>query len=289
MESVSVAKALAARNREKIYPNQELVALGVANLGAGVTGAYPVAGGFGRSVVNFAAGARTPLASLITAGLVALAVLFLSPLFHSIPNTALAAIIIVAVSNLIDIPTIRETWRYNKADAASLAATFVAVLVIGIEKGIMIGVAVSLVLYLWRTSRPHMAVVGRVGTTEHFRNVLRHKVATRPHVVAVRVDESLYFANAGYLADKIQEIAFEKTEVKHVVLVCSAVNFIDASALTSLEDLIVELRAAGITLHLAEVKGPVMDRLKRSDLLEKLGEGRVFLSTHEAMVALGGP
>lgn len=288
LESVSVAKALASKRRQKIDADQELLALGTANLAASVTGGYPVAGGFGRSSVNFAAGANTPLASLITAALMALTLLLLTPLFFYLPRTVLAAIIIVAVLDLIDVRTFRDAWRYNKADAVSLAATFVSVLAAGVEAGIVFGLAVSIALYLWRTSRPHLAVVGRVGDTEHFRNVRRHTVHTTPGVHVVRIDESLYFANAGYLEDQLLGAVADDKTIQHVVLVCSAVNFIDASALETLESTIIGLRDAGVTLHLAEVKGPVADRLQRTAFLDHLKPGSVFLSTHEAVRTLAG-
>lgn len=286
MESISVAQSLASKRRQRINANQELVALGAANLGATFTGGYPVTGGFSRSIVNFTAGANTGLASIITAVLVGLTVIFLTPLFYYLPNAMLAAIILVAVANLIDLKTPKHVWRYNKTDFISLAVTFVAVLSVGIEAGILVGVAVALGLYLWRTSRPHMAVVGRVGETEHFRNVLRHQVNTLPHVIAIRVDESLYFANTRYLEEVLLGAVASRPEVEHVLLICSAVNFIDASALESLEDLNTRLGDAGVTLHLAEVKGPVMDRLNRIGFVEHLGQDRIFLSTHAAFKAL---
>ena len=289
LESVSVARALASKRRQKIDANQELVALGSANIGAAFTGAYPVAGGFGRSVVNFSSGAATPLASIITAVLIGVTLLLLTPLFHDLPRAVLAAIIVVAVAALIDVESFRRAWRYDKADAAAQAVTFGAVLAIGVELGIVAGIVLSLVLHLWRTSRPHIAVVGRVGNTEHFRNVRRHTVTTLPHVLAVRVDESLYFANASYLESFLLAAVADDRRVRHVVLICSAVNVIDASALETLETLASELRDAGVTLHLAEVKGPVTDRLSRTGFLEHLAPGRIHLSTHDAMVALSGP
>ncbi len=286
MESISVAKALASKRRQKIDADQELVALGAADLAASLTSGYPVTGGFSRSGVNFAAGANTGLASIITAGLIALTVIFLTPLFYYLPNTVLAAIIIVAVLSLIDLATLRHVWRYNKADAASWLVTFSTVLAFGIEAGILAGVVTSIALYLWRTSRPHMAVVGRVGDSEHFRNVLRHPVQTCPHVIAVRVDESLYFANTKYLEDQLLAMVAERPEVRSLLLICTAVNFVDASALETLESLEQELRDAGVQLYLAEVKGPVMDRLQAIGFVAELGEERIFLSTHEAMRAL---
>lgn len=291
LESVSVAKSLASKRRQKIDANQELIALGAANIGASVTGGYPVTGGFSRSLVNFTTGAVTPFASIITAALIALTVLLFTPLLYFLPKATLAAIIVVAVANLIDLKTLRVAWIYNKADAASLLATFVAVLMLGIELGIVAGAGLSIALYLWRTSRPHMAEVGRVGKTEHFRNVLRHEVQTHPTVLSVRVDESLYFANTAFLEDQLLARVADHPEIKHLVLIMSAVNFIDASALETLEMLTERLGDAGVTLHLAEVKGPVMDRLRRVAFEDALqhGGGRVYLSTHEALVDLTMP
>ena len=283
LESISIARSLASKRRQRIKPNRELFALGAANISAAFSAAFPVAGGFGRSGVNFSAGANTPLASIITAILILLTLLILSPLFYYLPKAVLAAIVFMAVLNLIDIASVKKAWHFNKADALSSVFTFIAVLIFGVEKGVLIGITISLAHYLWRTSKPHMAVVGRVGDTEHFRNIKRHKVRTWPHIIAIRIDESLYFANAHALEDKLLELISTNEEVKHVVLICSAINFIDVSALETLEGLLEKLHNAGVLLHLAEVKGPVMDKLKKSDLLDQLGEGNVYLSTHEAM------
>lgn len=286
MESFSVAKALASKRRQKVSANQELIALGAANFGATFTGGYPVTGGFSRSVVNFAAGANTGLASIITALLIALTVIFLTPLFYYLPQAVLAAIIMVAVGGLIDVATFRHVWQYNKADAISMMVTFVAVLAVGVEQGILLGVAVALGLFIWRTSRPHMAVVGRKGESETYRNVLRHQVQTCPHVLAIRVDESLYFANTKYLEEEILSLVAEQPAIKHLILIGIAVNYIDASALETLEALIRELGDAGVEFHLADIKGPVMDRLKKIGFVDHVGEDHIYLSTHEAMKAL---
>jgi len=287
VESVSVAQSLAAKRRQKVEPDRELLGLGAANLAAAFSGGYPVTGGFARSVVNFAAGARTPLAGVFTAALLALVALYFTGWFRFLPNAVLAATIVAAVLGLVDLGIARRLWRYSRADAASWAVTVAGVLALGIEVGILAGVGVSLLLYLWRSGRPHLAVVGQVPGTEHYRNVLRHKVLTHPSLLAVRVDESLYFANARYLEDRLLEMVADRPELRDVVLICSAVNLIDASALESLEALSARLGDAGVALHLAEVKGPVMDRLERSDFLRHLS-GRIFLSTHEAVVALTG-
>jgi SulP family sulfate permease len=287
VESIAVAKALASKRRQAIDANQELIALGAANIAAGLGGGYPVTGGFARSVVNDQAGAVTGLASLVTAASIGLIVLFFTPLFYFLPQAVLAATVIVAVLGLFKPGEARHIWQMNRGDAVTWGMTFGAVLLVGIEAGILAGVALSLLLYVWRTSRPHVAVVGRVGQTEHYRNVLRHRVTTWPHVVAVRVDESLYFANTRYLEDTLLRIVAERPEVKHLVLIGAAINFVDASALETLEALLRELRAAGVMLHLAEIKGPVMDRLERGGFVEKLGAEHIYLSTHQAMQALG--
>lgn len=282
LENISIAKSLAAKRRQKVDSNQELIALGAANLAAGVTGGYPVSGSFARSTINFTAGARTGLASLITVTVVGLAALFLMPLFHHLPQAVLAAIIIIAVIGLMDFAMPRRLWHYNKADAAALILTFVAVLALGVEQGILIGVGATVLLHLWRTSRPHMAVVGRVPNTEHFRNVRRHQVETLPHVLLLRIDESLYFANAKYIEDFVLCAAAERPQLRHLVLICNAINFIDASALETLTDLRMRMHDAGIELYLTEVKGPVMDRLAGTEFLEQLGAERVFLTTEDA-------
>ncbi|MCS6880206.1 MAG: solute carrier family 26 protein [Oscillochloridaceae bacterium] len=287
VESIAVARALASKRRQAIDPDQELIALGAANIGAGLFSGYPVTGGFARSVVNFQAGAVTGVASLVTAGGIALILLFFTPLFYYLPQAVLAATVVVAVFGLVDLKEARHIWQANQSDAITWGVTFAAVLLLGIETGIFLGVGVSLLLYLWRTSRPHIAVVGRLGESEVYRNILRYDVQTWPHVVAVRVDESLYFANTRYLENALLQIVAERPEVKHLVLIGSAINFIDSSALHTLESLIAELGDAGVELHLAEIKGPVMDGLKRAHFVEKIGPERIHLTTHAAMQRLG--
>jgi sulfate permease, SulP family len=281
VESVSVAQTLAAKRRQRIDPDQELVGLGMSNVAAGFTGGYPVTGGFARSVVNFDAGAETPAAGAYTAVGIAAAALFLTPFLYSLPIAVLAATIIVAVLSLVSFGDIREVWRYSKSDFAAMGGTIAVTLLAGVESGVITGVGVSLALYLWRASRPHAAIVGRVPGTEHFRNVLRHDVETAPHLLTLRVDESLTFVNARWLEEKILELVAESKAVKHFVLMCSAVNEIDASGLESLEAINHRLHDAGVKLHLSEVKGPVMDRLNRSDLLRGL-TGEVYLSQFDA-------
>ncbi|NBN80093.1 sulfate permease [Microvirga tunisiensis] len=285
VESVSVAQTLAAKKRQRIVPDQELIGLGAANIASAVSGGYPVTGGFARSVVNFDAGAATPAAGAFTAVGIALATLFLTPLLANLPQATLAATIIVAVLSLVDFKAIRRTYIYSRSDFAAMAATILVTLGVGVEAGITSGVVLSVLLYLFRTSRPHMAVVGIVPGTEHFRNVQRHKVLTGRTVLSVRVDESLYFANSRYLEDRILGLVAERPEIRHVVLMCPAVNVIDASAFETLEELNQRLKDSGVSLHLSEVKGPVMDRLQRTDFLQHL-TGQVFLTQYQAFCTL---
>lgn len=288
VESVSIAQTLASKRRQRILPDQELIGLGAANVASAISSGYPVTGGFARSVVNFDAGAQTPAAGIYTAIGIAGATLFLTPLLADLPQVTLAATIIVAVLSLVDFAAVRRIWKYSKIDFSAMAATILGTLFLGIEIGVVMGVALSLLLHLYRTSRPHMAVVGNVPGTEHFRNVDRHQVTTSPEILSVRVDESLYFANSRYLEDRIAALVAERKELRHVILMCSAVNAIDASALESLEEINHRLLDAGITLHLSEVKGPVMDGLKRSPFLDDLS-GQVFLSQFEAYRELSAP
>ncbi len=289
IESVSVAKVLASRRRQKIDPDNELIGLGAANLGAALSGGYPVTGGFSRSSVNFQAGANTPLAAIITAVLVALTIMFFTPLFYYLPKTVLAAIIMVAVVTLIDIKAFEHAWIYSKSDAISLIGTFLAVLAVGIEKGLAFGVFITIAHYLWRASKPHVAIIGRVPNTEHFRNYLRHDVQCEKTITVARIDESLFFANVAWLETWVLNFIADNPDSEHMVLNCAGVNFIDGSALEVLERLEEQLANAGVTLHLCEVKGPVMDRLKKSNFIDRLGPQRIYLSTHEAMTALGCP
>jgi len=285
VESVSVAQGLASKKRERIYPDQELVALGSSNMASSVFGGFPVAGGFSRSVVNFDAGAATPAAGFFAALLIAVAAYMLMPLLAWLPKAALAALIISAVLSLIDFSILKKSWSYSRADFMAVFSTIVVTLAVGVEAGVAVGVLVAISVHLYKTSRPHVAIVGQVPGTEHYRNVLRHQVITYPHILSLRVDESLFFANTRYLEDLVYKEVSERPALEHVVLMCSAVNEIDLSALESLESVNSRLGALGIKLHLSEVKGPVMDALQRSSLLDEL-TGQVYLSQHQAVTAI---
>lgn len=281
VESVSMGQMLAAKRRQRISPNQELIGLGAANLASGISGAMPVAGGLSRTVINFDAGAQTPAAGAFAALGIAVITFTFTGWLHYLPIATLAATITVSILTLVDISTLRQTWRYSRSDFAAMAVTIALTLVEGIEAGILAGVVLSIGLFLYRTSRPNSALLGRVADTEQFRSIARHDVETHSHVAFLRIDESLYFANARYLEDTLYNLVATRPELEHVVIVCSAVNLIDASALESLEAINARLKDANVKLHLAEVKGPVMDRLKQSDLPEQI-TGRIFLSTYAA-------
>ncbi len=285
VESISVAQTLAAKKRQRIVPDQELIGLGAANIGAAFTGGYPVTGGFARSVVNFDAGAETPAAGAFTAVGLAIAAVALTPLVFFLPKATLAATIIVAVLSLVDLSILRRAWGYATADFIAVATTIGLTLIMGVEVGVSAGVLVSVLLHLYNTSRPHIAEVGLVEGTEHFRNIRRHAVLTDPSLVTVRVDESLYYANARYLEDYLYDRVLRDKAARNVVLMMTAVNEIDLSALESLEAINTRLSEIGIDLHLSEVKGPVMDRLKRSHFLHDLS-GRIYLSQFAAFCDL---
>ncbi|GJM12994.1 MAG: sodium-independent anion transporter [Pseudohongiella sp.] len=285
VESISVGRTLGAKRREGVNNDRELVALGGSNLAAAVSGAFPVTGGFSRSVVNFDAGARTQAASIMTAGLIALVALLLTPYLYHLPNAALAGTIIVAVLSLIDFSIIRKTWRFSKGDCASVMATLLLTLGFGVEVGVSSGVLISICLHLYRTARPHIAEVGLVEGTEHFRNILRYEVTTYPEILNLRIDESLFFANASVLEEIVYGRIAEDKKIKHVVLQFSAINEVDFCALETLEEINLRLREEGISLHLSEVKGPVLDKLSRAYFIDALS-GNLYLTQHQAFTDL---
>jgi SulP family sulfate permease len=281
VESISVAQTLAARKRQRIDPDQELIGLGAANIGAALTGGFPVMGGFSRSVVNFDAGADTLAAGAFTAIGLAIATLFLTPLIYFLPTATLATTIIVAVLSLVDFTMLKHSWIYSKRGFWAVIVTMVLTLAVGVEACVTAGVTLSILLFLYDTSRPHVAEVGRVVGTEHFRNIKRHTVQTDPSVLTLRIDQSLYFANARFLEEYIYDRVIDDKALNHVVLMCSAVNEIDLSALETLEMVNTRLDEMGVTLSLSEVKGPVIKKLKSGDLLKHL-TGDLYRSQYDA-------
>lgn len=281
VESVSIARAYAARSGRRINPDAELRGLGAANMVSGLSGALPVAGGLSRTAVNADAGARTPLAGIIAALLITAILLVGTGLFSTLPVTVLAATIIVVAMGLIDLRVVRHTWRYDRAEGLALLFTAGGVIIAGVEVGIAIGIGLSLATLIWRASHPHIAVLGRVGGTQHFRNVERYEAETCTGVLLLRVDENLFFGNAEAVERDIITKLESHPEVRDLVLVMSSVSYIDATALEMLGMLNRRLKDKGTALHLTEVKGPVLDRLGFNHLLDEL-TGTVHLSTWEA-------
>ena len=281
VESISVAQTLASKRRQQIDPNHELLGLGAANFASAASGGFAVTGGFSRSVVNFDAGARTPMAGVFTAVGVALASLYLTPYLELLPKAVLGATIFVAVLTLIEPHEIRFTWKYSKHDFAAMMITICMVLFVGVEAGVMAGVAATISLILWRTSRPHMAVVGPIAGSEQFRNIDRHSVQQFEQVLALRIDESLFFGNLRYLDNQLNGLLANNHAIEHLILVASGINHIDSSALQSLLELNKRLDDKGIKMHFSDVKGPVLDRLQRIDFADQL-TGTIYLSQHQA-------
>jgi len=285
--SMSGAQTLALKRGEKLASNAELLGLGAANIGSALSGGFPVTGSISRSAVNYAAGANTQLASVVTALLLGVALVAPNGWLALLPLPVLAATIIVAVLGLIDLSLLRTAWRYDRADAAALLATASGVLFLGVEAGVVVGVALSMGALIWRASRPHIAVLGRIAGTEHFRNIDRYSASTAPGLLMLRVDAGLFFGNVEAVNERIEEELAAHPSTRHLVLVLSAVNAIDTSALFGLMELDASLKPRGVLLHLAEVKGPVMDRLKESALLPALS-GRLYLSAAMAWDDLVG-
>lgn len=282
VDSTSTAQELAARSRARIDANKELLGLGASNLVAGMTGGYPINGSMSRSAVNFSAGGKTPLVSIIVALFMALTALFLTPILKALPLSVLAALIIVACFGLIDFRSIWRTWFYSRADGITALATFLAVLFFGVQWGVLVGVVLAMALHIKGTLQPYMPLVGRFPGTEHYRDAGRFNVETNEQVKTLRIDESLYYANARFLEDRVAQIASESPEMTDLVLMCTAVNRIDASALSSLEEINRRLKRTDIKLHFSDMQSRVKERLYRSDFMEGLS-GQIYLSQHEAM------
>ena len=289
VESVAIAKVTANLRRQRIDPNQELLALGAANMIASVSGGMPVAGGFSRTMVNFSAGAVTQAASIIAASLLALSVFFFADLLTTIPKASLAAVILVAIIPLIKVRGIAATFRFDRNDGIAELSTFLGVIIFGIEEGLMLGISLTLMSYLWRSSRPHIAVVGQIPGTEHFRNVQRHSVTTWAELLMIRIDENLTFANTSKVEDFIYGKIAKQPRIQHVALVFSSVSHVDATGLESLVQIMESLRINQITLHLTEVKGPVMDKLKQSELVAGLAPGKIYFRNQDAVSDLVSP
>lgn len=286
MESIAVAKAIQAKHKNyKVDANQELTALGMANIGGSFFQAFPTTGGFSRTAVNDQAGAKTGMASIISALLIALTLLFLTPLFYYLPNAILASVIMVAVFGLIDIREAVHLWHADRSDFWMLIATFTGTLALGIEQGILIGVALSLGLIIFRTTMPHFAVLGKLPDKPYYKNIDRFDdLEVRPDILIMRFDARLYFANVAYFKDKIEEQIEKKGKaLKLFILDANSINSIDSSGMHALEDIDDYCKTQGVEFYLSSVKGPVRDALYKGGLVDRIGEERFFLRIQHAV------
>lgn len=285
VESYSVGATLASRERTRINSHQELIALGAANIGAAFTGAYPVAGSFTRSSVNYQSGGRTPVSSLVCMLVIVVVLLYFTPVFAHLPQSALAAIIIISVLGLIEVKHLREQWRFHRSDVITQLLTLLTVLAYNVETGLIVGVLLSIAFLVRDSSRPYIAEVGRMPGTEQFKAINRYDVETLPHVAAVRIDESLYFANANQIENKLLKIIERRRGTRHLLLVFSAINRIDSSGLEMLYRLNDNLRGRGIQVHLADVKARPLAKLQQTEFTTSLS-GRIYFTTDQAVRAL---
>jgi len=274
----------ASRNRYEVDANQELIGLGLANLLGALFRAYPTTGGFSRTAVNAQAGATTTVASLVSAGVIALTLLFLTPLFYALPKAVLAAIVMVAVFGLIEWKEALFLWRVDRKDFALMMLTFAATLGLGIEEGILVGVIASLVVVIHQSTRPHTAIMGRLPDSHTYRNIERNPEAlTSTDVVVLRMDASLYFANVSFFKEQLDKVRASHPHLRAVVLDAYPVNRLDASAAHALKEVVEDLHRDGIAFYVAGVKGPVMDRLRKAGLVDLIGVKHFCLEVHEAV------
>jgi sulfate permease, SulP family len=283
MESIAIAKVFARKNRYEVDANQELIGLGAANVGAGLFGGFPVTGGFSRTAVNADAGARTPLASLISVGIILVALVAITPFLTALPNATLGAIVVVAVYGLVDVKEARHIGKVKRGDLVPMGVAFLATLVLGIEAGIAIAIATSLGLIFMRLMRPHTAELGRIPGTTVYRNTARFPEAeTQPGIAVLRLDTSLNFANVAFVKRRISDLVANRPDATAIVLDFNGVNDLDASGDQALHEILEDLADQGIDVHLATVKGPVRDVLVRSGIWDHLGP-RVHLDPNAAV------
>ena len=296
MESIAVAKVYASRFRYDIDADQELKALGLANLAGAFFQAFPVTGGFSRTAVNAQAGARSQLSSLVSVAIIAVTLLFLTPLFYHLPKAILAAIIVVAVLGLVDVKGARKLWYLDRKDFALMAATFLATLVLGIEEGILVGAALSVTVVLHQITRPHIAVLGRLPGTDVYRNLERYPEAeTDPEVAVVRMDASLFYGNAEAFKDAARR-AFARTvrtddapsRPRTLVLDAYPMNRTDSTGIHALHDVVGEIHRDGGRLFLSGVKGPLHDKLVAGGIVDRVGPEHFFPGVSAAVAAARG-
>ena len=285
MEDISTAKSLMTGREQKLSPNQELMAMGVANIGAALTGGMPVTTSISRSAVNHAVGAKTGLSSIIAGAMLALTVIYLTPLFYYLPRATLAAIIITTVFNLIDIQTMRELWRYSRSETGVMLVTMLSVFLFSIEIGILLGIILSISLYVYRTSRTPIVELGRDGYSDFYTNIELEQAIPIPNVLILRIDESLYFANSQYLDGYLRNILSEHQDIDYLILGCGAVNTLDTSSIQILEELVKDFHELGIEVLISELRSRAFSRMNSGELRDLIGRDRFFATTHEAVIA----
>lgn len=286
MESIAVAKAIQSKHKDyKVVPNQELIALGAANIGGAFFQSFPVTGGFSRTAVNDQAGANTGMASIISAVLIVLTLLFLTPLFYYLPKAILASVIMVAVFGLIDFKEVKHLWHSNKTDFWMLVITFFATLSLGIEQGILVGVGLSLIMVIYQTTRPHVAVLGKIPNSDYYRNIDRFSNITESEdILILRFDAQLYFANTSFVKESIEDHIIRRGDaLKVLILEANGTNNIDSSGVHALEEIVEDCKGKGIDVYFAGVKGPVRDAFERGHLTDKIGRQNFYMSVKEAV------
>lgn len=285
-ESIAIGKAIAARHPgQRVIANRELIALGMANMSSGLFQGYPITGGLSRSAVNDQAGANTNLSSIIGSAVILVTLLFLTPAFYYLPMVVLAAIILVAALGLVNIKEAKNLWHTNRTDFWMLAATFFATLIFGIQTGIISGVVLSLVVVIYRTSRPHTAVLAKVPGSTHYRNEKRFtNLEVRKDLLIYRFDAQIYFANIEYFQENLGDCIEERGEALRAIIIhAESINYIDSSGIRGLKDIIENYQRLGLKIYFSAVKGPVRDAFFRAGLIEKIGKEHCFMDVQEAV------
>jgi len=290
VESIAVAKAVAAKHGYKIDSNQELIALGFAKLGGAFFQSFPTAGSFSRTALNDQAGGRTGIATIIAACIIALTLIFLTPLFYYMPNAVLAAIIIIAVARLFDFREMIDLWKMDKKDLAMLLITFFSTLALGIEQGIAVGVVISLTVLIYSSTKPHSAELGRLGSTSNFRNIIRYPEAiTDNEILIFRFNSPLYFASVEHFRDSLEELIEGKGDnLQLIIFDASAMNVIDSTGIHTMKELIRDLKLRRISFYISGAIGPVRDKLKASGIIEIMGAENFFFDIPDALVYFEG-
>jgi SulP family sulfate permease len=292
LEAISIAKAIEVKeNKETVDPNQELIALGAANVFGSFFQSYPTTGGFSRTAVNHESGAQTGVAAIISAAVVGLTLVFFSSWFYYLPKPVLGAIILTAVINLVDLKYPYQLWSSHREEFFILLFTFLITLFMGIMEGVLLGTLASLSLMVYRSSQPHIAILGRIKGTKHYRNIHRftEEVETFPGVLILRFDGQLFFGNHSYFKKQIVDLLGRETKkIRYLVIDASPINYIDASASNTLNHWIQNLNKEGITVLWVNVIGPIRDLFFKNGMLKKIGKKNLFYSLDSAVKHIGG-